>query len=233
MLLAELEVFHTKPIQPTRRLALGHLALPVVPAPGFGGVLLGGVMAAHIHRVDPDLVADLRRLVDAVDRGQRIVQPRLRHRYQVDRVGMAASVHRLMGEGEQIAFHFAQGGTPLVQVLGAVYAAERLDARARHALSEVLRKAMSWRGPIGPALISHLTGVGGARAESMGVLMDPVVWALDVLGLPAGTDRPVRQQVMTQFRERLREVHPDHGGDEREASTRIGALAEARRILLS
>ena len=41
-----------------------------------------------------------------------------------------------------------------------------------------------------------------------------------------------RANVMARFRTRLREVHPDHGGDERDASQRIGELGEARRILL-
>lgn len=237
MLLAELEVFHTKPIQPTRRLALGNLALPVEPAPGFGGVLLGGVVAAHIERVDPDLLGDLHRLVHEVRQGQRIVQPRLRHRYQVDRVGMASSVHRLVGAGETISFEFAPGGTPLVQILGAVYATERMAPEPRHVITGVLHKAMRWRGPIGPALISHLTGVSGVQAESMHALADPTAWALGVLGLDAAgaagakPERPDRKAVLTRFRTRLREVHPDHGGDEREASQRIRELTEARRIL--
>ena len=38
MLLAELEIFHTRPAVPTRRVALGHMVLPVEPAPGFGGL---------------------------------------------------------------------------------------------------------------------------------------------------------------------------------------------------
>ena len=41
MLLAELEVWHSRPVTPTRRVALGHLVLPVDPTPGFGGLLLG------------------------------------------------------------------------------------------------------------------------------------------------------------------------------------------------
>ena len=44
MLLAELEVWHSRPTTPTRRVALGHLVLPTDPAPGFGGLLLGAVI---------------------------------------------------------------------------------------------------------------------------------------------------------------------------------------------
>ncbi len=36
MVLAELEIFHSRAVQPTRRVALGHLVLPVDPAPGLG-----------------------------------------------------------------------------------------------------------------------------------------------------------------------------------------------------
>ncbi len=51
MLLAELEVFHTRPAVPTRRVALGHLVLPVDPAPGFGGLLLGVLLAAVFRQL--------------------------------------------------------------------------------------------------------------------------------------------------------------------------------------
>ena len=43
--LAELEIWHTRPFTPTRRLSLGALDLPVDHSPGFGGLLLGGIVA--------------------------------------------------------------------------------------------------------------------------------------------------------------------------------------------
>ena len=45
--LAELEIHHSRPFAPTRRIALGPSRLPVDPAPGPGGVLLGGIVAHH------------------------------------------------------------------------------------------------------------------------------------------------------------------------------------------
>ena len=60
MLLAELEVFHSRAVQPTRRVALGHLVLPVDPAPGLGGILLGAVVAEHSRRLDGDDLLDIR-----------------------------------------------------------------------------------------------------------------------------------------------------------------------------
>jgi hypothetical protein len=232
MLLAELEVWHSRPLTPTRRVALGALVLPVEPPPGFGGILLAGVVAAHVAGMDPDLIPDLHRLVQEVDAGRRVVQPRLRHRFQVDRHGLARSTHRLVGNGDQIAFEFENHGTHAHQVLGAVYAAERIGAEARHPISAMLHKAIAWRGPIGTAFISHLAGVPGSRATSTRAFLDPTAWALDVLGFPPGTVRPGRKEVQNRFRARLREVHPDHGGEIDAAGQRIGDLAEARRILL-
>ena len=84
---------------PSRRPAGSRSArdLPVTPAPGFGGILLGGIVAAYIGELDPDLFDDLDRLTRQLEAGHRIPQPRLRHRFQTDRVGLQRSVHRLVG----------------------------------------------------------------------------------------------------------------------------------------
>jgi len=229
MLLAEFEVWHTRPRAPTRRVALGHVVLPVDPAPGFGGLLLGAVLASHVRHVDDDLVPDVHRLIDQVQRGERVVQPRLRHRYQVDRHGLACSTHRLVGEGDEITFQLDSHGTPLQQVLGAAYALERLDPALRRRLGPLLRKAMGWHGPLGSSFIAHLAGTA---AVNLAALADPRAWALELLGFPLGTAKPSKKDVMARFRQRLREVHPDHGGDGERASSMIGELGEARRILL-
>ena len=118
MLLAELEIWHSRPLAPTRRVALGHLVLPVDPSPGFGGLLLGAVIAAHLKDTDQDAVPDIHRLIDQIARGQRVAQPRLRHRYQVDRHGLSVSVHRLEGDGDNVRFDLNPTGSPLAQVLG-------------------------------------------------------------------------------------------------------------------
>ena len=230
MLLAELEVWHSRPVTPTRRLSLGHLVLPVDPAPGFGGLLLGAVIAAHFDDVDEDLVADVHRLIDQVDQGERVVQPRLRHRYQVDRHGLGVSRHRLVGEDENISFSFETNGSGLVQVLGAIYAVERMEATARHAMVPVLRKAIRWRAAVGPSFIAHLAG---NAASSLSVMADPRAWSLDLLGFPLGTGKVTKKDVTARYRDRLRLAHPDHGGDDALASKAIIDLGEARRILLA
>ncbi|MFM7095518.1 MAG: J domain-containing protein [Actinomycetota bacterium] len=228
MLLAELEIWHSRPITPTRRVALGHLVLPADPTPGFGGVLLGAVIARHLFEVDDDLHPDIQRLILEVQRGDRVVQPRLRHRFQVDRHGLSRSVHRLMGEDDAAEFVFGTHGNPLQQVLGAIYALERLEPATRRALGPVLVRSMSWRGPIGASFISYLVG---NATNSVSALADPRAWALEVLGFPAGTIKPSKREITQRFRDKLRLVHPDHGGAEDRASREIADLSEARRVL--
>nr|MCU0271477.1 hypothetical protein [Acidimicrobiales bacterium] len=129
MVLAELEVFHSRPVAPTRRVALGHLKLPVEPPPGFGGILLGAVAAANIGGVDPDLLGELDALTHQLELGQRVPQPRLRHRFQKDKVGLQRSRHQLLGHGEELSFLFDDAhGDPAQMVLGAVYAAGTLPS---------------------------------------------------------------------------------------------------------
>lgn len=227
MLLAELEVFHTRPAVPTRRVALGNLVLPVDPAPGFGGLLLGAVVANHITGVDPELHHDITRLVRQIEQGERVVQPRLRHRFQVDRHGLAVSRHRMLGEGEDVEFDFSTTGSPLAQVLGAIYAAERLEITSRRIVAPVLDKAIRWRGPIGAVLVAHLAG---SNSTALASLADPVAWARDVLGIPADAS-PSKREITKQYRRRMRDVHPDHGGEAAGASKAILDLNEARRIL--
>ena len=94
VVLAQLEIWHSRPVAPTRRVALGTSKLPVDPAPGFGGLLLGGIVADCIGGLDEDLHDDLVRLTRQLQRGDRIPQPRLRHRLQVDLIGLTRSNHR-------------------------------------------------------------------------------------------------------------------------------------------
>lgn len=228
MLLAELEVFHTRPAVPTRRVALGNLVLPVDPAPGFGGLLLGAVVAQHIVGVDGELHRDVERLITEIEHGSRVVQPRLRHRFQVDRHGLAHSRHRLIGDGEDVEFEFESTGSDLSQVLGAVYAIERLELDRRRIIAPVARKALSWRGPIGPALIAYLAG---SNSTALAALADPRAWALEMLGFDLGSVTPTQRDITKSYRRRMRDVHPDHGGEAKDASKAILDLNEARRIL--
>ncbi len=231
MVLAELEVFQSRPIAPTRRLALGSCVLPVSPAPGFGGLLLGAVVAAFITQVDDDLQADLERLTHQVEQGLSIPQPRLRHRFQTDHVGLNRRHHRLLGDGEQMRIDVdtTAGTSPGPQVLAAVYAAGRLPIESRGPVMRVIRRGLLWRGAVDDGLLRAIGGTGTALTAA-GRFTDPEAWALGVLGL-AGPS-PERKDIQRRFRDLLRVAHPDHGGGESSAAERIAELTEARRILL-
>jgi hypothetical protein len=231
--LAELVVFHSRPIAPTRRLALGDRDLPVSPAPGFGGILLGGIVAAYIPVLDPELFDDLDRLTRQLEHGHRIPQPRLRHRLQVDRVGLQRSVHRLRGSGEALAFEIDDKGAPAHHVLAAVYAAGELPPGARHRVMEAIRKGMRWTGTIDASLVAHLTGLADHHSWSPEAHRDPVGWALTVLDLHTAAQGPERSAIQRRFRDLVRAAHPDHGGDRHAAADRLAELSEARRILLA
>jgi len=233
VILAELEVFHSRPIAPTRRVALGRTNLPVTPAPGFGGLLLGGIVAGHIEELDPDLFDDLHRLTLQLQEGMRVPQPRLRHRFQQDRIGLTRSVHRLVGHGEDLAFEFEDKGAAAQHILAAVYAAGQLPPASRPRVMDTIRKGMRWSGPLDGVFITHLSGLDRGRDWSTAAFRDPVQWALGVLGLGNGEAVPGRTDVQQQFRDLLREAHPDHGGDTDDAAQRIADLTEARRILLA
>ena len=119
-------------------------------------------------------------------------------------------------------------GTGLSQVLGAIYATERLALEHRRSVSDVLQKASRWRGPIGASFIAHLAG---SQTTTLEALADPLGWALNVLGFELGSKPPSKREVTSKFRKRMRDVHPDHGGDRGDAAKAMSDLAEARRIL--
>jgi hypothetical protein len=232
MILAELVVCHSRPIAPTRRVALGDRDLPVDPPPGFGGVLLGGIVARFTPDLDEDDTLDLDRLLKQVDRGMRIAQPRLRHRFQADVVGLTKSRHRLVGIGETIEFEFEDGKANAAQhVLAAVYAAAEMPPAYRHVVIEALRVGLTWRGEIGPSLAAVITGRVRTGSVPRAALSDPLRWARLTLGFQ-GEEQPTKVDVQRRFRELLRVAHPDHGGEVTRAANRISDLTEARKILL-
>lgn len=182
MILAELEVYHSRPVAPTRRVALGESILPVDPPPGFGGILLGGIVANHIGSIDPDFIGDLTKLTTQLEHGLRVPQPRLRYRFQKDTVGLQRSRSRLIGHGDELSFSFDDASAdPAQQVLGAVYAAGALPLRVRSAVMAVIRRGIGWQGPIGPELVASLAGFDRGQSRSAHALSHPVEWALGVL----------------------------------------------------
>lgn len=237
MLLAELEIRHSRAVAPTRRVALGPHWLPTEPAPGYGGILLGGIVAAHLGDVEPELREEFLSLVDDLEEGRRVPQPRLRHRFQTDVVGLDRSRHKLIGHpGDNsfgdVRFELEGEGRPVPQILGAAYAAARLHPDARPGVFAAIRKASRWEGGPGPMLVTYLTDLTHVPPTWWRRFSTDERWALEVLGFGPNEDQPGREEVLARFRTLLRESHPDHGAEHEGAGQRILELTEARRILL-
>ena len=217
-------------------MALGRINLPATPAPGFGGLLLGGIVAGHIEELDPDLFDDLHRLTLQLQEGMRVPQPRLRHRFQQDRIGLTRSVHRLVGHGEDLTFEFEEKGAA-----GPAHPRGGLRRRAAAA-----RRPTPGDGhdPQGHALVgcrSTTCSSPTCPASTGAATGPPPRSAIRCSGPSACSGWPTRRRrggpaphdVQRQFRDLLRDAHPDHGGDIDDAAQRIADLTEARRILLA
>ena len=196
-------------------------------------MLLAGVVARFVPEVDPDLLADLESLIDELERGDRIAQPRLRNRFQRDRVGLTRTSHRLLQrDGEQARFSFEVArATPAQNVLAAVYAAAQTGAPAETGLYSALRRAVGWPGGTDADLFEFVAGSQAALVRAGRTRS----WALDVLGLAGATEEPLpgRSDVQRRFRELLLIAHPDQGGEVDGAADRIADLTAARSILLA
>jgi hypothetical protein len=191
--LAELEIWHSRPIAPTRRVAIGEHDLPCDPPPGYGGILLAGIVASCITGLDPDNHPDLLRLTHQLEDGGRVPQPRLRHRFQQDRIGLNRTRHVLRAHGDQVEFDLeVDRATPEQMVLGAVYTAGTLPPGTRHRVMRSLRTAMQWEGTLGPDFIARVTGFGTSHDLGAAAYRNPMLWALGILGLevPAGVVGP-------------------------------------------
>ena len=231
MVLAEIEIRHSRAVAPTRRVALGELYLPVEPAPGFGGILLAAIVGAGASLLEDDLRDELDVLIDDLERRRRVAQPRMRHRFQTDTHGLARARHRLVGVGEAMELELDDEGHVLPQVLGALYAANKLSSKARPEVFRLLWRATRWEGDDLGALLDYLGGDEAALRRPRGRRHDDT-WALTILGFSVGTD-PSRHDVLRRFRQLVRDAHPDHGAETAEAGQRITDLTQAKRILLA
>jgi hypothetical protein len=225
---AELEVRHSRRVAPTRRVALGELWLPTAPAPGPGGVLLAGVVAIKGQSLDQESRDELDVLISLLETGRRIPQPRLRHRFQTDVVGLDRSRHRLLSAGRALHLDLDDHAHDLPQVLGAVYAAAQLQARARASVFRLIWRALRWDGGNDNGLIDYLSGDNAAVLRRHRT----AEWALDVLGFEPHVV-PAPPEILGRFRTLVRSAHPDHGAPSQDAGQRVSDLTEAKRILLA
>lgn len=175
---AELEVCHSRVVAPTRRVALGSLDLPE----DYGPVLLGCVAGWFSQGQDDEFFSDAAKLLAYVSTRTPIPQPHMRYRFQQDLVGLLASSHQIREEAE---FLNGQAGglkfvsdmkssTPAQHVLGALYAAYRMEDEAHWQSCEMIEMALEWavERPLGSLKGTNtrlgITGVattGGAESE--------------------------------------------------------------------
>jgi hypothetical protein len=192
-------------------------------------MLLAGVVGAFVPQLEDELRDGLDRLMDDLEHGRRIAQPRLRHRFQNDTVGLDRSRHKLVGRGESVILEIDDHSAGLPQIMGAVYAAGKLSTRARPAVFRLLRRATRWQGEGDERLLAYLRG---EQSRLTGLADVDEGWALAVLGFTPGAE-PARSAIQQRFRQLVRTAHPDHGGSIDGAGQRILDLTEAKRILLA
>jgi hypothetical protein len=232
MILAELEVFHSRSVAPTRRVALGGSILPMDPPPGHGATLLAAIVAGHAPMLDTESLEEYRTLLRQIDRGQRIAQPRLRHRFQEDQVGLTKSTHRLIAEGSKLRLRIEKAtGSPEQHLLAVAYVCAPMAEATRRAAIAAIEVGLQWRGALDARFVSRVLGRSSTASLPLLALSDPDGWARRILGFEAGVSLS-KTAVQRRFREQLRDAHPDHGGTSDRAAGRIADLAEARRILL-
>jgi hypothetical protein len=258
LVLAELDIRHTRRHMSTRRVALGDCMLPT-DGNAYGAVLLAAVIAMNVPGLDEEQSEALGPLlVDAAD-GLRVPKRALRFRLQTDTEGLAQSKHRLLGvEGQLVFEHDVHALYPGPQVLGAVMAAASMPAYPRRLALDAIDRALHRLNVLpegiamklltdfrqGPRPEVRLNGAtnGATNANGHGPRRARVAdrwlgvpsecrWAMEVLGFDPGP-LPNRTEVQGSFRRLVREAHPDHGGAAVGAAARLDELGEARRVLL-
>jgi len=251
VLLAELNVRHTRRHMPTRRVALDGAYLPM-SGPAHGAALLAVVVATNLPVIDDEQRELLGRLLHDARHGLSIPRIALRHRLQFDVHGLDRSRHRMIGEDGHLVVEIDVHGAQTPQILGAVMGAAVLPSSARGIGLDAIRDVLwgRWAGlapdvelrVVAEARWSHVRPPlaaagewqpGGPPEELLWQGVGPDQrWAMEVLGLRAGMEVE-RDDVNRRFRRLLRDAHPDSGGASASAASRIAELTEARTILMT
>jgi len=251
VLLAELNVRHTRRHMPTRRVALDDGYLPTSGS-AFGGVLLGAVIAEHAPGLDEEQFDALSRLVDSARDGLTVPRIALRYRLQTDTHGLDLSRHRIISADVEVGalrpvLELDRHGPPAPQVIAALMAAAALPPSGRRVAFRFVDAAVARPGflPEGLEVRRMFEGLPGlrpfppgARAPRASTAADEWRgvpserrWAMEVLGLRSGM-LVEREDVQRRFRRLVRLAHPDHGAGSAGAAQRIAELADARELLL-
>ena len=253
MILAELNIRHTRRHMPTRRVALDASYLPMNGA-AYGAALLAAVVAENIDGLDDEQEELLPRLLFVARDGLTVPRIGLRYRLQTDVHGLDLSRHRILEEGGQLIVELDVHGAAAPQVIGAVMAAAAMGSTTRRKALRAIDAAVAQPGVIPePFFVRRLLhgvpserpplAASGPVGPTHGVTPTPDAarwagipserrWAMEVLGL--GADMKLdRTDVQKRFRRLLRTAHPDHGGESVGAAERIAELTEARELLLA
>lgn len=249
MLLAELNVRHTRRHMPTRRVALGDRVLPT-GHPGYGPLLLAGVAGISVSGLDEEQSDALGSFLRQAKHGLMIPRRALRFRIQTDTEGLAHSRHRLLGDGDGLVLELdVHGQHPVPQLIGAIMAAALMAPYPRGLALAAIHSAIERPGVLPEGITPRY--VTEARARPFDPTMAPKAyevnvglpghdwfgipaerrWAMEVLGFGPQAS-PERDDVLRRFRRLVRLAHPDHGAADRGAAERIVELGEARRVLL-
>jgi hypothetical protein len=251
VLLAELNVRHTRRHMPTRRVALEGAYLPA-SGPAHGIALLAAVVATNMTAINPEQIELMPRLLHDARHGLAIPRIALRHRLQYDVHGLDRSRHRMIGEDGRLVIELDIHGAPIPQVLGAVMGAASLHSSGRTAALDAIGKVIdgrwgglaadveirvvaeaAWNGIRPPLAAAGEWQPGGPPEEMLWSGIGPDRrWAMEVLGLGAGMEVE-RDDLNRRFRRLLRDAHPDSGGASASAAARIAELTEARTILMA
>ncbi len=248
MLLAELNVRHTRRHMPTRRVALGDRVLPT-GHPGYGPLLLACVAGTGAVGLGEDQAEALSDFLAQARGGLSVPRRALRYRLQTDTEGLALSRHRLLGEGDGLVVELdVHSQHPVPQLIGAVMAAAAMAPYPRGIAFRAIARAVERPGVLPESIAARYvtqaqarpTFVDGVprRGAEAGVpghewfgMPSERRWAMEVLGFGPEAS-PGRDDVLRRFRRLVRLAHPDHGGAPRGAAERIVELGEARRVLL-
>jgi hypothetical protein len=253
VLLAELNIRHTRRHMPTRRVAVDDGYVPTSGA-AFGGLLLGAVIAEHVPGLDEEQLDALDRLVNVGRRGFTVPRIALRYRLQRDTHGLDLSRHRIISApvergSARPVLELDRHGPAAPQVIGAIMAASQLPPSGRSVAFRFFDAAVARPGvlPEGLDVRRRYEGLPGVRPPAPGTatrvgsdrsereewqgIPSERRWAMEVLGLHAGLAIE-RDDVQQRFRRLVRLAHPDHGGGSAGAAERIAELSEARELLL-
>jgi len=131
-------------VSPTRRVALGKANL----SPGYGSLLLGCIAGWYSLGQDEDFFKGADVLLGHIRRKTPIAQPHLRHRFQIDLVGLSRSTHTLRKakpKGGDVEFISAvKTSSPTPHVLGAMYAAANMTGSTHQESCRQIEESLIW-----------------------------------------------------------------------------------------